>query len=293
MITRVTTMTMMQSSARHLQAAASQLANAQERASGFRALSRPSDDPSATASAIRVRAAQQQNQQYARNIQDGNGWLSTIDSALTSTTRLIGRARDLTLQGANDGAVSPTQKEAIATELESIRDLLLAEANTSYLGRNVFAGTSDAGRAFSAAYAYEGGAGTVERRIGEGATVRVDADGRAAFGAGDDSVFATIDRIAADLRSGVNVSARLDELDGHRSTVLAAHAAVGARHATVLAASETNLADKVDLESTRSRLEDLDVAETAIELQMHALAHQAALSATARALRPTLMDFLA
>jgi flagellar hook-associated protein 3 FlgL len=293
MITRVTTMTMMHSSARHLQAAASQLARAQERASGFQAITRPSDDPSATASAIRVRAAQQQNSQYARNIQDGNGWLSTIDGALSSTTSLIGRARDLTLQGANDGAMSPTQKEAIATELESIRDLLLSEANTSYLGRNVFAGTSDAGRAFTADYAFEGGQGAVERRIAEGATVRVDADGGEVFGVGDDSVFATIDRIAADLRAGVNVSARLDELDAHRNGVLAAHSALGARHATVLAAAETNLADGVDLEATRSGLEDLDIAETAIELQMHALAHQAALSATARALRPTLMDFLA
>jgi flagellar hook-associated protein 3 FlgL len=286
-------MTMMQTSARHLQTAASQLARAQERASGFQAITRPSDDPSATASAIRVRAAQQQNAQYARNIQDGNGWLSTIDGALGSTTRLIGRARDLTLQGANDGAMSPTQKEAIATELESIRDLLLSEANTSYLGRNVFAGTSDAGRAFGAGYTFEGGQGTVERRIAEGAAVRVDADGSEIFGVGDDSVFATIDRIAADLRAGVNVSARLDELDAHRNGVLAAHSAVGARHATVLAAGETNLADKVDLEATRSGLEDLDIGETAIELQMHALAHQAALSATARALRPTLMDFLA
>lgn len=293
MISRVTTMTMMQSSARHMQHAAAQLARAQERASSFTAITKPSDDPSATASAIQVRAAQAQNAQYARNIQDGNGWLSTIDAALGSTTKLIGRARDLTLQGANDGAMSATQKEAIATELESIRDLLMAEANTSYLGRNVFAGTSDAGAAFAADYSFLGGQGTVERRIGEGATVRVDADGGEVFGAGDDSLFATIDRIAADLRAGVNVKGRIAELDGHRDDVLAVHSAVGARHGTVLAAGETNLADKVDLETTRSRLEDLDIAETAIELQMHALAHQAALSATARALRPTLMDFLA
>jgi flagellar hook-associated protein 3 FlgL len=293
MITRVTTMTTMHSSARHLQHAAAQLARAQERASGFTAVTRPSDDPSATASAIQVRAAQAQNAQYARNIQDGNGWLATIDAALSSAASLIGRARDLTLQGANDGAMSPTQKEAIATELESIRDLLLSEANTSYLGRSVFAGTSDAGTAFGAGYAFTGGAGTVERRIAEGATVRVDADGGEVFGVGGDSLFATIDEIAADLRAGINVKGRVAELDGHRNDVLAAHAAVGARHGTILSAGETNLADKVDLEASRSQLEDLDIAETAIELQMHALAHQAALSATARALRPTLMDFLA
>ena len=292
MISRVTTMTSMHASARNLQFAAAQLARTQERASGFSAISRPSDDPAGTVNAMNVRAAQRSNDQYGRNIQDGNGWLATVDGALTATTSLLQRARDLTLQGANDGAVSPTQREAIAAELETIRDLLLTEANTSYLGRNVFAGNSDGGHAFAADYTFTGGQGTVERRIADGATVRVDVDGSDVFGSGAASMFATIDAIVADLRGGVNVGVRIAALDVHRDDVLHAHAEAGARHGTVLDAASANLTAKVDLEAMRSSIEDLDIGETAIELKMQEVAYQAALSATARAVRPTLMDFL-
>ena len=292
MLTRVTTMTSMQASARNMQLAAAQLARTQERASGFKAITRPSDDPAATVSAMNVRAAQRSNVQYGRNIQDGNGWLSTVDAALSATTTLVQRARDLTLQGANDGAMSPTQKEAIAVELETIRDLLLTEANTSYLGRNVFAGNSDAGQAFAADYTFTGGAGTVERRIADGATVRVDVDGGSVFGQGAASVFATIDAIVGDLRSGVNVSVRIGELDTHREKVLRAHAEAGARHGRVLDAASANLTAKMQFEALRSSIEDLDIGEAAIDLKMQEVAYQAALAATARAVRPTLMDFL-
>ncbi|MCD1573193.1 flagellar hook-associated protein FlgL [Agromyces mediolanus] len=291
MMNRVTTMSIAQSSARNLQLAASQLARAQQRATDFKAITKPSDDPAATARAMQVRAEQRANLQYARNIQDGNAWLSTIDSALQSTTSLLGRARDLTLQGANDGALSQTQKDAIAAELDAVRDLLLAQANSSYAGRQVFAGTSDQ-PAFDASYAFSGGAGTVERRVDAGTTVRVDVDGSSVFGVGADSVFATIDRIAAGLRAGTPVGAELSALDVHRSAVLDAHAAAGARHATVLQSVDRNLAQKIDLEATRSRLEDIDVATAAIELSTSEIAHQAALAATARAVRPTLMDYL-
>lgn len=292
MLTRVTTMTSMQASARNMQLAARQLARTQERASGFTAITRPSDDPAATVSAMNVRAAQRSNEQYGRNIQDGNGWLSTVDAALSATTTLVQRARDLALQGANDGAMSPTQKEAIAVELETIRDLLLTEANTSYLGRNVFAGNSDAGHAFAADYTFTGGAGTVERRIADGATVRVDVDGGSVFGQGAASVFATIDAIIGDLRSGVNVKVRIGELDTHREKVLRAHAEAGARHGTMLDAASANLTAKIQFEALRSSIEDLDIGEAAIDLKMQEVAYQAALAATARAVRPTLMDFL-
>ncbi|MGH3706001.1 MAG: flagellar hook-associated protein FlgL [Agromyces sp.] len=292
MISRVTTMTMMHSSSRNLQLAASQLAQSQERASGFRAITKPSDDPAATVGAMNVRSAQRAVEQYGRNIQDGNGWLSAVDGALGSTTKLMQRVRDLTLQGANDGAMSPTQKEAIAAELESVRELLLTEANTSYLGRSVFAGNSDAGHAFAADYSFTGGQGSVERRIGDGATVRVDVDGAAAFGQGPSSVFATIDAIVADLRGGTNIGGHVAAIDAHRENISRAHAEAGARHGTVLEAASANLTSAVALEATRSSIEDLDIGQTAIELKMQEVAYQAALSATARAVRPTLMDFL-
>ena len=292
MISRVTTVTMMHSAATNLQSAASQLAKLQDQASSQKAIGAPSDDPSATAAALRTRGAQAANVQYGRNIQDGNEWLTTIDSTLTDVTDLLQKATDLTVQGANDGTLSPSAKEAIAVELESIRDALVNAANTKYLGRTVFAGNSDTGAAFDANYAYSGGSGTVERRIGEGTTVRVDADGSAIFGTGADSVFAEIDRIAADLRAGVNVGPRLTELKGWSDAALAGHAAAGAQQSTLITADASQKGKVVTLEAQRVALEDVDLADIVLKLTTQETLYKAALSVSARALQPTLMDFL-
>jgi len=293
MITRVTSTTMMNSASRNMQSAAAELSRLQEKASTQKNISRPSDDPAGTAAALQVRADQKLNAQYTKNVQDGNEWLTTVDSTLSSVTALLQRANVLTVQGANDGALTPAAKETIAMELESIRDSLLAASNTQYAGRSVFAGTSDAGHAFTSPdYAYTGGNGSVERRIGEGQTIRVDGDGAAIFGEGTDSVFAALDAIAADLRAGVNIGPRITTVATHLTTVSSQQAVIGSRQATVLSAGETLLDAKVSLESRRVSIEDVDLAEIILDLKMQETAYQASLAVTARALQPTLMDFL-
>lgn len=296
MINRVTTQTMMNSSLRNLQSASSELARLQDQAGSRKAITRPSDDPSGTANALAVRAAIKSNNQYERNINDGNGWLTSANSALTSVTELMKKAKDLTVQGANDGALSPLAKEAIAVELESIRDQLMTQANTTYLGRSIFAGTSDAPQAFAPDYSYTGGKGTVDRRISDGSTVRVDVDGAQVFGpdaaGGTTSMFAELDAVIGDLRGGVNIGSHLNTLDKRLDTVLTVLSGVGSRHATVLDAQSSNLDRKVDLEATRAGIEDVDINKIILELKTQEVTYQSALAVTARTLQPTLMDFL-
>lgn len=292
MITRVTMLTMMRSSASNMTNASNELARLQDKASSQKQITRPSDDPAGTAAALQVRASQSANVQYSRNTQDGNEWLTTVDSSLSDVSALLQRAKVLTLTGANDGSMSQSSKDAIATELDTIKDSLLKASNAQYQGRTVFAGNSDTGAAFDSSYAYSGGSGTVERRIGPATTIRVDADGAAIFGTGTNSVFAQIDSIAADLRAGTNVSPRLDALDSRLNTVLAAQATSGARQTTLIAAASSQANDKVNLEAQRSGIEDVDIGEIIMELKMQETVYQGALAVTARTLQPTLMDFL-
>src|SRR5690606_28576396 len=165
-------------------------------------ISKPSDDPIGTADSMRVRAEQKQNDQYSRNIDDGSGWLKSVDAALGVATDLMHKIRDLTVQGANDGSMSPEAKEAIAIQLEGLKTELLNAANTTYLGRTVFAGTADTGHAFTDgaavppyAYASAGTTGTVQRQVDSSTTVRVDVTGTDVFGEGATSVFALVDNI--------------------------------------------------------------------------------------------------
>ena len=295
MLGRITNQQLLHSSQRSLQSSRAQLAQLQEQVSTGKAISRPSDDPSATASIMRVRSEQRAVAQYATNINDGLAWLSTVDSALAGSEDLLRQARDLTVRGANSGTMTPATREAIATQLEGLRADLLQQANATYLGRSVFAGTSDTGAAFdsNAPYAFSGVPGAeVSRRISATESVVVDADGAAAFGTGGSSLFALIDTIVTDLRAGNDVSGRITELDAHRDNITTQHALIGARYARMEQAQVTNLSQSTALETQRAGIEDVDPAKAIIDLKSQELTYQTALAVTARALQPTLLDYL-
>ena len=156
----------------------------------------------------------------------------------------------------------------------------------------MFAGTSDTA-AFAADYSYSGVPGSeVTRRVSDGASVRVDTDGAAVFGTGDDSVFALVDKIVADLRSGTNVGPRLAEIDDRRTAMLAVQGSVGTRQSQIERAKEAAVENSVSLESRRAAVEDVDSIEVLVRLQAQELVYRSALAVNARVLQPSLMDFL-
>jgi flagellar hook-associated protein 3 FlgL len=291
--TRVTNATQVLNAQNNLQANLQRQAVLYDQATSRRLITKPSDDPTATASALGVRADQSATAQYTRNVNSGDAWLATADSTLMSVEGIMGRVRDLTVQGANDGAMSAEAKEAIANELDGLKKSLVSLANTSYLGRNVFAGNSNAGVAFQPDYSYTGAPGsTVERRIGPDTTVRVDADGAAAFGTGASSVFALIDDTVNDLRTGVNVGPRLGEIDDRMKAIVGEHAQIGGRQTRVDKAKDTLAVSTSSLEAQRSGIEDVDLSKVLLDLKTQDVNYQTAIAVTARVLQPTLMDFL-
>ena len=304
MINRVTQQTVQRSTLANMQVNLGRMSDLQARMSSGKVITKPSDDPGGTAKAMQLRAEKRATEQFARNADDGLAWLSTIDTALTSSVSALRNARDLTVRGANGGALNAGARHAIAADIEGVRNSLLAEANSTYLGRSVFAGTSNKGVAYEVTpaappatttptYAWTGTAGApVERRLAQDATVRVDSDGTAVFGTGDQSVFALLDTIAAGLRAGTDVGGYLTDLDAHLDTMIGGLSSVGTRYNQVTVAQSGLASSVLELKSQLSAIEDIDLAEVIVELQMQEVAYQGALGATARVLQPTLMEFL-
>ena len=294
MIGRITSSTVNQQALRTLQAGLADRARLQDQATSQRAIRTPSDDPAAAAAILGVHGEQARVSQYARNISDGLAWVTTADTALGASLDLLNRARDLTAQGANSGALSASARESIAAELDSLSTELLAQANTTVLGRTVFAGTDDSGSAFDAttfAFSGAGGAG-VERRVSDGEKVRVDLDGAQVFGEGADSVFAALRGVASDLRAGAEVGPRLATIDAHLKDLATARGVAGARQAQIERASAANTSVGVDLEARRAEVENVDTLEVYIKLQSAELVYQSALQVTAKTLQTNLLEFL-
>ena len=295
MISRTTNQTMARTAQQNVQASMSRMAKLQEQVTSSSAIARPSDDPTGTANAMKVRAEIRANTQHAANVSDAEGWLSVTDGALANTNKILGRVKDLALS-ASTGTMSPTDRQAIATELEGLKTDLLREANTTYLGRTVFAGTSDTGKAFTqdaaGTYDYSGSGTPTTRRLDSSTLMRVDTDGEAVFGKGENSVFRLVDDLVSDLKANKDSSGYLTKIDAAADTVLREHSALGVRHAATLKAKDTLADQSISLETRRSGIEDLDTAKVILDMKLQEVAYQSALAVTARALQPTLMDFL-
>ncbi|MGW6132486.1 flagellar hook-associated protein FlgL [Cellulomonas sp. NPDC055163] len=292
MINRVTHQTVQRSTLGNLQQNLSKMADLQAKMSSGKNINLPSDDPAGASDMLRLRGEQRAQTQFARNADDGNGWLTTVDSALTSSLSTMRRTRDLVVQGGN-GGLGATSREALAAEVDGLRAALLEQANTSYLGRSVFAGTSGAGVAFTDAYTFTGTPGSsVDRRVADNTTVRVDADGAAVYGEGADSVFALLETVSATLRSGGDVTTHLAAIDSRFESMLTQVSGVGARQNRVQDAQGTLLETQQSTKAQLSAIEDVDLAGIILELQMQEVAYQGALGAAGKVLQPTLMEFL-
>ena len=131
--------------------------------------------------AMRMRSSLSDQKQYARNAEDGLGWLGQTENALSGVNSQVRRARELALQGVN-GSLGQPSLEALAVEVDKIREGLLASANTTYLGRPIFGGITGGPVAYDAAGTCVGTAGAVNRTVADGVTIDVQTDGQAAFG---------------------------------------------------------------------------------------------------------------
>jgi flagellar hook-associated protein 3 FlgL len=291
-ITRVTTQMSMAAASARLQTGAARVAQLTEQAATLQAIQKPSDDPVGTASSMQVRKEQAAAAQYTRNANDAVAWLATTDSALSSVYSVLNSVRDLTVQAANSGTMSHTDRDAFITQFQSLQSDLEARANTTYGTRSVFAGASTAAAAYDPATGWAASGTDVTRRIGDGTTVRVDTAGADVFGTGASSVFGVLDSIVSDLQNGVNVNARINDVDGALGAVRGAQADVGVRHATALAAQDSLKTASVALENRRAGIEDVDLAKAVLDLQVQQTNYQAALAVTAKVLQPTLMDYL-
>jgi len=277
-----------------LQLGLGRLAKVQEQLTTGRILNRPSDNPTDTTAAMRLRSSMADLSQYRRNAQDGIGWMTQADSTLAGVTTDLNRARDLALQGANTGALGPAAREALAVEVEGIRSALLSHANATYLDRPIFGGVSAGATAYDTAGAYVGTPGDVNRRIADGVVIKVDVDGRSVFGDGPTSAFAEMTALAAALRSGdtTAIRASVDTLKARLDTVINVRTEAGVRLQRLEAADTTADAAEVTLSTKLSTIENTDLAKATVELKLQEVAYQASLAATARVLQPSLIDFL-
>jgi flagellar hook-associated protein 3 FlgL len=292
---RISQQQLVSSSLQHARTRLEALAHAQAVASSGRTVQKLSDDPDKASGILSLRAAQKAREQEARNADNASTWVSFSDAKLQEAVQAFQRARDLTVRGGS--SLQPTEREAIALELEGLRDELVGIANSQHEGHGLFAGTAGgtAVAQVAGSWTYVGDQGTVSRRVGDNETLAVNQTGDDIFGfsAGDDA-FKMIDDIVGLVRSGnaSAVGASLTRVDAAMQRVLYSDAQVGAAGARIERVTARNLSDQAAIKTELSNLENVDLVEALSDLKLQETGYQATLIAMARVLQPSLADFL-
>ena len=149
MIGRMSSMQLHQGSLDVILDAQARLQRTQEElASGKRILS-PSDDPIAAAQISSLRSELSRIETFQRNIDLATSELASTETTIATAEDILNRARDLAVRASN-ASMDETAKRGIATEIDGLRDQLLALANTKNAsGEYVFAGFASNAEAFS------------------------------------------------------------------------------------------------------------------------------------------------
>jgi flagellar hook-associated protein 3 FlgL len=280
-----------------LQGSNTKLGETQERIASGKRLQRYSDGPVDAANALYLRAEESDLASYAKAAEDAMGWLTTQDGVLQSASSIMQRVRELVIAAGN-ASNGPQERETIATELEGLRDQLLTVVNTKYVGRSVFGGFApNAVSQVAGTWTWQGDGGQINRRIGSEVVVQANIDGAAVFGfngpPGTD-LFSTLDTIAGHVRTGDQAvtTVGLGEIEARTNDILNGLAVVGARSNLIESVKGDAEARTSTLKQQRSTLEDVDVAQAALELAQAESGYRATLAAASRLQLPTLIDFL-
>lgn len=269
-------------------------------------INRPSDDPVIAMKGMNYRSQLSNIQQYERNIGEANNWLDNADEAMDEVTLILHRINDLTLQASN-GTNDDDDRANTAKEVDQLLDQLINLANTRVNDKYLFNGTDTNGdpdaegnrvppfvRHDDGSFTVSENTGDVQIEVSAGVRFKVNSDPQTIF---SEEFFTDIQALVNDLNNedvpeeDLEVN-HLANLEGHLNNVLQERAEIGARMNRV-ELIENRLANQaVSAEGMMSDNEDVDTAEVIMNLTMQEAIHRASLSAGARVMQPSLLDFL-
>jgi flagellar hook-associated protein 3 FlgL len=182
----------------------------------------PSDDPVAAAKLMRINARAARTADYQNTIAAVRADITLSEGSLAEASGLMVRAHELAVQGAND-ALSANDRVALATEVASLREQLVATANGRGQRGYLFAGSQTATPPFSGAGVYQGDGNEHEVEISPGVRTRVSVTGADAFtAAGGTDAFAALDSLHSALiaNDASQIAATLGNIESSRSQIV-------------------------------------------------------------------------
>jgi flagellar hook-associated protein 3 FlgL len=286
---RVTQGMLASNSLRQLSNSYEKLGNYQEQLNTGKKISRPSQDPVVAMKGMYYRSNLSEIEQYQRNLSEAYLWMDNSEAGLEQANSALQRVRELIVQGKN-GTAGESDREAIAKEIEQLKEALEETANTKVSGRYIFNGTDVDNPPFPNLDEMNTEDYTVE--VSPGVNIKANINPENVFNEG---LFETLDNIIQTFDgdySSEEMDGYLQDIDNRLEKLQAERSEIGARYNRLEMIDDRLGKTEVMANKIISDNEDADMEKVITDLTIQESVHRAALSVGARIIQPTLMDFL-
>lgn len=270
-----------------------------------RKINKPSDDPVGITYSLRYRSELASNEQYKKNVDSAVSWMDFNDTVLTQTNDVLQRLRELTVQ-ASTGSNPQSALDAISQEVSQLKEQLVDIANSQLNGKYIFNGENFSEKPYSGTVdpsEITTDIGDVIYTVGDSVKISINLNGNDVFGAADtavtaqtsDNIFSIINRLTSKLSANGDHSAidnELESIDSRIDKLLTIRAEVGAK-TNRIELMQSRLGDlNINLTSLQAKTEDADYAKLILDSKVQENIYNASLSAGAKIIQPSLVDFL-
>ncbi|HJV17130.1 MAG TPA: flagellar hook-associated protein FlgL [Bacillales bacterium] len=298
---RITQSMLASNSLRHLSNSYLKMGKYQDQLSTGKKITKPSDDPVVAMKGMFYRSDLTGVDQYKRNTSEMHLWMDNSEAGLEQANSALQRIRELVV-GGNNGTLSPTDRQAIASEVEQLKQDLVKTANTQVAGRYIFHGTDVLNPPVA-----DGTPPVVATNITDSAQLKVIDNYQVEVANGvylkanvnpgnafSQELFTTVDNIQKALANNTpsNLDSLLGELDNEMSIISSERSELGARSNRLDMVENRIDQQEVLANQVLSDNEDADIEKVIMDMTTQESVHRAALSVGSRIIQPTLMDFL-
>jgi flagellar hook-associated protein 3 FlgL len=288
---RITHGMMQENLLRNVQRNMRHLAEAQASVSSGKRLQFASDDPVAAAKSLRASHGLRTIAQHRRNTNAARIRLTTEEAVLDQVTDILARGRELAIAMGSDTADAPGRLAA-AAEVGQMIEQVIQLGNTVVDDEYVFAGHQSDTPPFQTDGSYVGDLGLRETEIGSGYRVTMSHNGAELLV--DSDIIAGLRELETALNANDRsaVQASLTTLTDAFANSQSLLSETGARLRQIDVALENLDALDSNFTATKADAEEVDIEEAALELASAQTALEAALAATAQALRINVTEYL-
>jgi flagellar hook-associated protein 3 FlgL len=237
------------------------------------------DSPSGCAELVSLANLESKTDRYQSNANASSLYLQVADSALNEVTNLV---TSIYAKGSQASAelVNSDARAALASEVRSLRNQIVTLANSEARNRFLFAGSLVTSAPFSQngdAITYNGDDTVSSINVDNGTEVQMNFSGRSVF----EPIFNSINSLLAAMDSNdvAGIKTALEQFSSTLSGLGAVRAKVGT-NMNLLQNIQSNLDSReTSLTEQRSKIEDADMVQAAVQLNQTKTALQTAMSA--------------